>query len=60
MLRAVRLVCKSHLQRTGNFPAGVSGLAVIPLQGNPDGHGKAAINSDENRVDAQVQLKFNP
>jgi hypothetical protein len=26
-----------------NFPPGVSGFAVTPLQGNPDGHGNAPI-----------------
>jgi hypothetical protein len=31
------------LQRNGNFSPGVSGFAVTPLQGNPDGHGKAPM-----------------
>jgi hypothetical protein len=43
MLRAVLRVRKSHLQRTGNFPPGVSGFYGTSLQGNPDGHGKAPI-----------------
>jgi len=40
---AVLRVRKSHLQRTGNFPPGVSGFCGTSLQGNPDGHGKAPI-----------------